>query len=101
MAKARKKALSEMIVPGANGWERWQAPEGQAGKFVDRVEADVELAFGKGQLKRALVLPVAHAWVMPAWLKGEAALVKDMALLHLERLGIRVEEPGRARMRVC
>jgi len=96
MAKARKKALCEMIVPGANGWERWQAPEGLAGKFVDRVEADAELAFGKGQLKRALVLPVAHAWVMPAWLKGEAALVNDMALLHLERLGIRVEEPGRA-----
>jgi hypothetical protein len=95
MAKARK-ALCEMIVPGASGWERWQAPEGQAGKLVDAAEADVDVAFSKGQLKRALVLPVSHVWVMPAWLKGDAALVKDMALLHLERLGIRVDEPERA-----
>jgi hypothetical protein len=95
MAKARK-ALCEMIVPGATGWERWQAPEGQAGKLVDTADADVDVAFGKGQMKRALVLPVSHAWVMPAWLKGDETLVKDMALLHLERLGIRVDEPERA-----
>jgi hypothetical protein len=94
MAKARK-ALCEMIIPGATGWERWQAPEGQAGKLVDTAEADVDVAFGKGQMKRALVLPVSHVWVMPAWLKGDAELVKDMALLHLERLGIRVDEPER------
>ena len=54
MAKARK-ALCEMIIPGATGWERWQAPEGQAGKLVDTAEADVDVAFGKGQMKRALV----------------------------------------------
>lgn len=94
MAKARK-ALCEMIIPGATGWERWLAPEGQAGKLVNTAEADVDVAFGKGQMKRALVLPVSHVWVMPAWLKGDAELVKDMALLHLERLGIRVDEPER------
>ncbi len=95
MAKARK-TLCEMIVPGAQGWERWQAPEGQAGKLVDATGADEDTAFAKGQMKRELVLPVAHVWVMPAWLKGDAALVRDMAMLHLERLGIRVEEPERA-----
>lgn len=89
--------MCEIVVPGAQGWERWQAPEGLAGKFVagyDAVSDDV--VFSKGQWKRVLVLPVAHVWVMPAWLKGDAALVKDMALLHLERLGVRVDEPERA-----
>lgn len=95
MAKARK-ALCEMMVPGAAGWERWQAPEGQAGKFVDATAGEEGAAFSKGQFKRVLVLPVSHVWVMPAWLKGEASLVRDMALLHLERLGIRVDEPERA-----
>jgi hypothetical protein len=97
MAKARK-ALCEMIVPGAQGWERWQAPEGQAGKRVEVCDGsgELEVCFAKGNLKRVLVLPVSHVWVMPAWLKGDAGLVKDMALLHLERLGIRVDEPKRA-----
>jgi hypothetical protein len=96
MAKARK-ALCEIVVPGSQGWERWQAPEGQAGKFVESLGAERDdVVFSKGQWKRVLVLPVAHAWVMPAWLKGDAALVKDMALLHLERLGVRVDEPERA-----
>lgn len=95
MAKPRK-LICELIVPGADGWERWQGLEGQAGKLAHSCAADEELAFGKGPLKRTLVLPVAHAWVMPAWLKGDAALLRDMALLHLERLGIRVDEPARA-----
>ena len=95
MAKTRKP-ICELIVPGPTGWERWQGLEGQAGKLVHTCAADEELPFGKGTLKRTLVLPVAHAWVMPAWLKGEASLTRDMALLHLERLGIRVDEPERA-----
>ncbi len=95
MAKARKP-ICDFIVPGAEGWERWQGLEGQAGKLAHSCAADEELAFGGGQMKRTLVLPVAHAWVMPAWLKGDAALTRDMALLHLERLGIRVDEPKRA-----
>ncbi len=95
MAKSRKQ-LGEMIVPGPEGWERWQAPEGQAGKLAHTAAAAEETAFSKGQIKRVLVLPVTHAWVMPAWLKGDAALTRDMALLHLERLGIRVDEPKRA-----
>jgi len=96
MAKARK-ALCEIVVPGPQGWERWQAPEGQAGKFVESLGAERDdVVFSKGQWKRVLVLPVAHVWVMPAWLKGDAALVNDMALLHLERLGVRVDEPERA-----
>lgn len=96
MAKPRKQ-LGELIVPGPEAWERWQAPEGQAGKLAhSTVAADEEITFSKGQMKRTLVLPVAHAWVMPAWLKGDAALTRDMALLHLERLGIRVDEPRRA-----
>lgn len=95
MANARKP-VCELIVPGPDGWERWQAPEGQAGKLAHSCVADEEIAFGKGSVKRALVLPVAHAWVMPAWLKGDTSLVRDMALLHLERLGIRIDEPERA-----
>jgi hypothetical protein len=96
MAKARK-ALCEIVVPGPQGWERWQAPEGQAGKFVESLGGERDdVVFSKGQWKRVLVLPVAHVWVMPAWLKGDAALVNDMALLHLERLGVRVDEPERA-----
>jgi hypothetical protein len=96
MAKARK-AMCEMVVPGEIGWERWQAPEGQAGKCVESSgDAVAEMVYSKGPWKRLLVLPVAHVWVMPAWLKGDAALIQDMALLHLERLGVRVDEPERA-----
>ena len=83
-----------MIVPGPLGWERWQAVEGQAGKPLE-TSGEAGLRFGRGKIRRELVLPVSHAWVMPAWLKGEASLVRDMAQLHLERLGVRVEEPER------
>jgi hypothetical protein len=39
-----------------------------------------------------LALPAAHFWMLPAWLKGEPEHLRSMALLHLERMGVKSGE---------
>ena len=46
-------------------------------------------AFTRGASRHALALPAASLWVLPAWMKGSQAQLKDMAQLHIERLGVR------------
>ncbi len=87
MAKNRK-ATCELLLPAATGWERWSTAEDGT---LNRVETSSgePLSFSKDVQRRVLALPVSQTWVLPAWLKGEAAHMRDMAQLHLERLGVR------------
>jgi hypothetical protein len=50
------------------------------------------LRFGKDAPRRVLALPATHFWVLPAWLKGEPEHLRSMALLHLERLGVKTND---------
>lgn len=49
--------------------------------------------FAKEAHRRVLGLPASHTWVLPAWLHGQPEHLRDMALLHLERIGVRVTDP--------
>ena len=87
MAKNRK-ATCELLLPAATGWERWTAIDDGTLSRVETSSGD-PLSFSKDTQRRVLTLPVAQTWVLPAWLKGEASHMRDMAQLHLERLGVR------------
>ncbi|MCB1224694.1 MAG: hypothetical protein KDK99_02675, partial [Verrucomicrobiales bacterium] len=93
MAKSRK-TLTQLIHPGREVWESRRLFGGDTAAEADEPVTPGEARFAKAAQRRVLVLPVSHAWVMPAWLKGDPAFLKDMAALHLERLGIRVEDPS-------
>ncbi len=87
MARTRKPA-SELLLPGADVWQCWTGVEGalcqQSGDFTA-----ADASFGKQAARRVLALPAAHFWVLPAWLKGEPQHLRSMALLHLERMGVK------------
>lgn len=90
MAKTRKPT-QDLLLPGATGWERWTGVAGESCALaVDGRTGG--MGFGKEAQTRLLALPLAHLWVLPAWLQGDAAHLRDMAALHLERLGVRVPD---------
>lgn len=84
----RCKSTNELLIPAAAGWQRWSGADGnlceQAATFDEKGGA-----FGKDATQRVLALPASMVWVVPAWLKGEAAHLHDMAVLHLERMAVR------------
>lgn len=90
MAKTRKPT-QDLLLPGAAGWERWAGTAGEDCTLAADCGPGAG-SFGKEAQTRLLALPVAHLWVLPAWLQGEAAHLRDMAALHLERLGVRVAD---------
>lgn len=90
MAKTRKPTL-ELLLPGASGWESWTGTAGGVCTWVKEFGQSAGV-FGKEAQQRMLALPVSHLWVLPAWLQGDEAHLRDMAALHLERLGVRVED---------
>lgn len=90
MARTRK-TNHELLLPGASIWQSWTGAEG--GQCQAGAECTAQGAsFGKEASRRVLALPAAHFWVLPAWLKGESEHLRSMALLHLERLGVKSGE---------
>lgn len=86
MAKTNKQH-SELLLPAARGWERWTGPA--EGPLELEQAFENEGSFTREGLRHTLALPAAAMWVLPAWLKGDAEHLRDMAGLHLERLGVR------------
>jgi hypothetical protein len=90
MARTRK-SIHELLLPGASVWQSWTGAEGEL--CQQRSEFTTEGgSFGKEAPRRVLALPAAHFWVLPAWLKGETEHLRSMALLHLERMGVKSGE---------
>ncbi|MDB6074504.1 MAG: hypothetical protein JWO89_2144 [Verrucomicrobiaceae bacterium] len=88
---SKKKQKHEVLVPGDKAWELWSG--GLAGAFVcTSTFEDGPGAFSRGASRRVLALPAASLWVLPAWMKGTQAHLRDMAQLHLERLGVRTPQ---------
>ncbi len=86
MAKTNKQRC-ELLLPAPTGWERWAGVE--TGPLERELCFDGEGSFTREGPRHVLALPSTATWVLPAWLKGEAAHLRDMAQLHLERLGVR------------
>ena len=91
MSNRTSKLKRELLFPGNTGWELWSGPP--AGR-LERVQSfeDGPGSFATPAASHTLALPAASLWVLPAWLKGEKAHLRDVARLHLERLGVRT--PG-------
>ncbi|WP_395752041.1 hypothetical protein [Prosthecobacter sp.] len=90
MAKTRKQPC-ELLLPGAQVWQSWTGAEGAACHLQGEQTSD-GAAFGKEAQRRVLALPAVHFWALPAWLKGQPEHLRSMALLHLERMGIKAED---------
>ncbi len=90
-----RKPVQDLLLPGAAGWERWTGLEGEPCVLAAEFGLNAGV-FGPGKEAqvRLLGLPAGHLWVLPAWLQGTAAHLRDMAGLHLERLGVRVPDIG-------
>lgn len=83
----QSKNRCELLLPAENGWARWIGSE--SGPLdVDETFAD-DAVFSRDAQRHVLAIPATGVWVLPAWIKGEAAHLRDMAQLHLERLGVR------------
>lgn len=91
MARNRK-AIHELLLPASTGWTRWTGAPGESGLLAAEYAPGPGAFKGDGQ-RRVLALPAAQLWVLPAWLNGEEAHLRDMAALHLERLGVAVVDP--------
>jgi hypothetical protein len=91
MARNRKSNL-ELLMPGASGWCRWSGQE-NSGCTLEAEFGQGAGAFSRDAHRRVLALPASHVWVLPAWLHGQPEHLRDMAMLHLERLGVRVPDP--------
>lgn len=88
---SKKKQKLEVLVPGDKKWERWSA--GLAGAFTLTASfEDGPGAFTRGVNRHVLALPASSVWVLPAWMKGSQEQLRDMAVLHLERLGVHPPE---------
>ena len=85
---SKKKQKNEMLIPGDKCWELWSG--GLAGSYVRTSTFEAGLgSFTRGGSRNVLALPAASLWVLPAWMKGTKDHLKEMAQLHLERLGVR------------
>lgn len=91
MARNRKSNI-DLLIPGAVGWSRWSGQEDSACTLVAE-SGKAPGGFSRDAQKRVLALPASHVWVLPAWLHGQPEHLRDMALLHLERMGVRVADP--------
>lgn len=90
MAKTRKPPC-ELLLPGAQVWQSWTGAEGAA-CLLHAEQSAQGASFGKDAQRRVLALPAVHFWALPAWLKGQPEHLRSMALLHLERMGIKAED---------
>ncbi len=90
MAKTRKPPC-ELLLPAAHVWQSWTGAEGESCQLNAEFTAE-GTRFGKESARRILALPATHFWILPAWLKGEPEHLRSMALLHLERMGVKTED---------
>ncbi|MDZ4403818.1 hypothetical protein [Prosthecobacter sp.] len=90
MAKTRKPPC-ELLLPSTHTWQSWAGAEGASCQFSGEQTAEGAV-FGKDAQRRVLALPATHFWVLPAWLKGQPEHLRSMALLHLERMGIKADD---------
>jgi hypothetical protein len=90
MAKTRKPPC-ELLLPGAQVWQSWTGAEGAA-CLLHSEQSAAGGRFGKEAPRRVLALPAVYFWALPAWLKGQQEHLRSMALLHLERMGIKAED---------
>ncbi len=90
MAKTRKPTC-ELLLPAAKVWQSWTGVEG-ASCQLRAEQGPAGAAFGKDAQRRVLALPASYFWLLPAWLKGEREHLRSMALLHLERMGVKAGE---------
>ncbi len=88
---SKNKQKHEVLIPGESTWELWSGGLGTAltkGKVFEEGPG----AFSRDGSRHVLALPAASLWVLPAWMKAGLPQLRDMAMLHLERLGVRT--PG-------
>ena len=90
MAKTRKPPC-ELLLPGVQVWQSWAGAEGAA-CLLNGEQSAAGGRFGKEATRRVLALPAVHFWALPAWLKGQPEHLRSMALLHLERMGIKADD---------
>ncbi len=84
---AKTKQRTELLLPGDTGWTLWSGPE--HGALTREHVFDGDGTFARDAQRHVLAVPAASTWVLPAWLKGDVEHLRDMAMLHVERLGIR------------
>lgn len=87
MAKQGKHRC-ELLLPAEKGWSRWIGSE--AGPLDQDQTFAAEGSFARDAQRHILAIPASGVWVLPAWIKGDPAHLREMAQLHLERLGVRV-----------
>ena len=91
MSNRSSKLQQQILLPGTLDWELWTATA-TSGLTLAQSFEHTPGAFNSSTAKRILGLPASSVWVLPAWLKGDASQLRDMAQLHLERLSVRT--PG-------
>jgi hypothetical protein len=97
MSAKSNKNTTQLLLPGEASWELWLGTaNGQAMKL--REFPDMPGSFTKEATKHQLALPATALWVLPAWIKGEASHLRDMAQLHLERMSVRIPDHEQAYM---
>ncbi len=82
-------------MPGDRSWQRWRATGAGAFELVENIEFGPG-RFHKDATRHTLALPASSAWVLPAWIKTDAAHIRDAASLHLERLSVKTPDHDRA-----
>jgi hypothetical protein len=90
---AKRKNITELLTPATTGWTRWQSAD--LGSLQQEAVFETDGSFGAEAQRRVLALPATAAWMLPAWLKGAQEHLTDMAALHLEKMGVRVNDPAR------
>lgn len=91
------KQVQELLLPGDHAWQRWRSLGAGEFQLVETLEHGPG-RFHKDATQHTLALPAASVWVLPAWIKGALAHLRDAAILHLERLSVRT--PGHERSMV-
>jgi len=90
------KTGRQLIAPGAHGWEVWAA---EADSALQRVAGGLVARPGDlkdlGAGETLLLFPVRDVIAMPFKVQtADASLYEDLAGLHIERLGVRVDPLG-------
>jgi hypothetical protein len=94
MSAKSNKTTTQLLLPAETGWQFWSGGTPTLLKEFP----DMPGAFSKEAAKHVLALPATGLWVLPAWLKGDAADLRDMGQLHLERMSVRIPEHDRSFM---
>lgn len=89
---AKRKHNHELLTPAGKGWAHWRGT--LTGGLDFNILTDEAGSFEADVPRRVLALPAAAVWTLPAWLKGDKDHLRDMATLHLERMGVRLPDPA-------